>query len=135
MKIRYIDGFKYQLAEAYTVQTPIIGVSIRDDYFELDETGLLTILKGYAWDGASGPAFDSKSSMRSSMIHDVFCQAMRDGRLDYSQWQNTVNDIFRQHCIEDGMWPWRAALWHAAVEFADAGNPDQGPDRIVIEAP
>jgi hypothetical protein len=32
-------------------------------------------------------------------------------------------------------WRWRAGLWHSAVEFADAGNPDQGKDREILEAP
>lgn len=135
VQIRYIDGFKYQLAGNYSVQTPIIGERIEDDYFVLEENGMLHIRKGYAWDGASGPTFDSKSSMRPSMVHDVFCQVMRDGRLDYDRWQDTVNALFRAQCIEDGMWPWRAAIWHAAVEFADAGNPKQGPDRAVLTAP
>lgn len=133
--IKYIAGFKYQLAETYTLHTPIVGEVINDDYFTLEEDGILTVKKGYAWDGASGPTFDSKSSMRPSLIHDVFCQAMRDGRLDYERWQDTVNEFFKQMCIEDGMWRVRANLWHSAVEFADAGNPNQGPDRAIEEAP
>jgi hypothetical protein len=134
VKIRYVEGFKYQLAEDVTIQTPIKGVRIDDPYFTLAIDGTLTVRRGYAWDGASGPTYDSKSSMRASLVHDVFCQAMRDGRLSFIH-QDAVNLLFRQHCIEDGMWSLRAAAWHAAVEFADAGNPDQGPDRRVLEAP
>lgn len=134
-RIHYIGGFKYQLAEDYTLHTPITGTRIEDEYFLLEENGFLSIWKGYAWDGASGPTFDSKSSMRPSMIHDVFCQAMRDGRLDYGKWHKTVNVLFKAHCIEDGMWPWRAVLWYAAVSFANAGDPKQGPDRLVQSAP
>lgn len=135
MTIYYVEGFKYQLAQEYVVATPIIGTRIDDEYFALDEDGTLTIHHGYAWDGASGPTFDSKSSMRASLVHDVFCQVMRDKRLDFDRWQDTVNALFKAHCIEDGMWGWRAAAWHAAVEFADAGNPDQGPDRQILTAP
>lgn len=134
-RIKYIAGFKYQLAEDYTCRTPIIGVPVEDVDFTLHADGTLTVRRGYAWDGASGPTWDSASSMRPSMIHDVFCYLMRDGRLDYEQWQDTVNAFFREQCIEDGMWPWRAKVWHAAVEFADAGNPEQGPDRAILEAP
>ena len=133
--MKYVEGFKYQLAETYIVQTPITGSRIDDDYFTLQEDGTLIVNKGYAWDGASGPTFDSRSSMRPSLVHDVFCQAMRDGRLSYEQWQDKVNDLFEQMCREDGMWGWRASLWHSAVELADCGNPEQGPDRIVKEAP
>ena len=133
--MKYWKGLKYQLAETYIVQTPIIGERIEDDFFTLQEDGTLIINKGFAWDGASGPTFDSRSSMRPSLVHDVFCIAMRDGRLSYEQWQDKVNELFKAQCIEDGMWHWRASLWHSAVEFADAGNPDQGPDREILEAP
>lgn len=133
--IRYSEGYKYQLEALYACETPITGSLIEDDLFTLYESGLLVIRKGFAWDGASGPTFDSKSSMRASLVHDVFCVCMRDGRLSYEKWQDTVNEFFRQQCIEDGMWHWRAGLWHAAVELADAGNPDQGRDRVVLTAP
>lgn len=134
-KIKYWKGPKYQLAETYICQTPIVGERIEDDFFTLQEDGTLVVNKGFAWDGASGPTFDSRSSMRPSLIHDVFCVAMRDGRLSYKEHQDTVNEFFRQQCIEAGMWRWRANLWHAAVEFADAGNPDQGLDREILTAP
>lgn len=133
--IRYSEGYKYQLEALYACETPVTGTLIEDDLFTLYESGLLVIRRGFAWDGASGPTFDSKSSMRASLVHDVFCICMRDGRLSYEKWQDTVNEFFRQQCIEDGMWHWRAGLWHAAVELADAGNPDQGRDRVVLTAP
>lgn len=133
--IRYSEGYKYQLEALYACETPVTGTLIEDDLFTLYESGLLVIRRGFAWDGASGPTIDSKSSMRASLVHDVFCVCMRDGRLSYEKWQDTVNEFFRQQCIEDGMWQWRAGLWHAAVELADAGNPDQGRDRVVLTAP
>lgn len=133
--IKYSEGYKYQLEELYACATPIIGTLIEDEFFTLYQTGLLVIRKGFAWDGASGPTFDTKNSMRASLVHDVFCICMRDGRLSYEQWQDAVNELFRQQCIEDGMWRLRANLWHAAVEFADAGNPNQGPDRNILTAP
>lgn len=133
--IRYSEGYKYQLEALYACETPVTGTLIEDDLFTLYATGLLVIRKGFAWDGASGPTFDTKNSMRASLVHDVFCVCMRDGRLSYEKWQDTINEFFRQQCIEDGMWHWRAGLWHAAVEFADAGNPEQGKDREILEAP
>lgn len=132
--IAYIRGIKYQLAQTYTVQTPIVGVTIIHDYFVLREDGLLTVFKGYAWNGADFPAMDSKSAMRGSLVHDVFCQAMRLGLLDVS-YQRAVHDLLREHCIEDGMWKWRANLWHRAVIAANGGHPDQGPDRPIQYAP
>ena len=132
--IRYLQGMKFVLADDYLLQTPITGADIIDPWFRLFPDGRLHILAGFAWDGPSGPTVDTKDSLRASLVHDVFCILMRDRRLAFD-WQDTVNEHFRQLCIEDGMPGWRARLWHLGVEIGDAGNPDQGPDRIVRSAP
>ena len=134
--IRYRAGYQYQLAEDYTVRVPIMPPEdVISHWYALTASGVLLVKKGYAWDGASGPTFDTKSSMRPSLIHDVFCQMMREGQLDYDVWQDRVNQLFKDHCIQDGMNPIRAAIWHAAVEFANAGHPDQGESNPIQEAP
>ena len=135
MTIKYIAGTKYQLVEDFSILTPVIGELITDRFFTLCPTGLLTIRAGFGWDGASGPTFDTKDCMSASLVHDVFCILMRDRRLSYARWQDIINDYFREMCLKAGMWPWRAKLWHAGVEIGDAGNPKDGPDRLVQEAP
>lgn len=134
-QIKYCAGFKYQLAENYSVATPITGYSIKNSYFQIDPDGRVTVFAGYAWDGASGPTFDTKNSMRASLIHDVFCQCMRDQKISYVLWQDLINDVFRNMCIEDGMSSFRAWFWHFGVNLGDAGNPGQGPDRKILVAP
>ena len=133
-RIYYLKGVKFVLSDDYMVQTPIAGHSIIDPWFRLIPDGRLHILAGFAWDGASGPTFDTKSSMRPSLVHDVFCILMRDGRLSFAL-QDAVNEFFRVMCIEDGMPEWRARVWYWGVEIGDAGNPDQGPDRVELSAP
>ena len=133
--IRYREGYKYQLAEDFRIKTPIIGESIRHDYFQLYKNGNLLVKKGYAWDGASGPTFDTESSISSSAEHDALCKMLRNLSLDYDKWQDKVNEFFRERCEENGMNPLRARIWHAGVEFGDAGNPNQGPDDEVLTAP
>ena len=133
-RIRYLQGVKFVLSDDYMVQTPITGADIIDPWFRLFPDGWLHVLAGFAWDGPSGPTFDTKDSLRASLVHDVFCVCMRDGRLDFER-QDAVNEFFRQMCIEDGMPEWRARVWFWGVEIGDAGNPDQGPDRIVQTAP
>jgi len=134
--ILYRAGYKYQLAESYSVQTPIKpSVPIRHEFFTLSRNGKLWIKRGYAWDGASGPTFDTKSSMLPSLPHDAFCQMMRSKLLDYSRWQDEVNKFFYRQCLESGMWKARAWLWYQAVEFANAGHPDQGESNPIQEAP
>ena len=83
MKIRYSEGYKVPARGLYACVTPVVGEMIEDTFFTLYPSGLLTIRKGFAWDGASGPTFDTKNSMRASLVHDVFCVCMRDGRLSY----------------------------------------------------
>lgn len=131
----YSKGYKYQVEKPFTQQTPIIGVEIEDYYFKLEPSGLLTVKRGYAWDGASGPTWDTPSSMAASLVHDVFCQLERDCRLDYATWHEKINEFFGDMCKEAGMWAARASVWQAAVNFADAGDPAQGPDREVLVAP
>lgn len=132
--IKYRDGYKYQLAQSYTVITPVTGYRVEDEYYSLHEAGILTVRSGYAWDGASGPTFDTQASMRPSLVHDVFCQMMRAKQIPF-ELQDAVNQFFYDQCVEAGMWSWRAWLWYKAVEMADCGNPEQGPDRPIITAP
>ena len=136
MTIKYRAGYTYQLAEDYTVKTPITPAEdIIHEWFVLTRIGVLLVKRGYAWDGASGPTFDTKSSMRPSLVHDVFCQMMRCDLLNYYVWRTPVNRFFMQQCIEDGMWKARAWLWYQAVEFANAGHPNQGESNPIQEAP
>lgn len=135
MKIKYRKGYKYQLAEDVSLSTSVVGKRVETQFFCLEDTGRLTIRSGYAWDGASGPTWDTDSSMSGSLVHDVFCQMMRAKQIDYLYWHKTVNELFKEICMEDGMWEIRASVWYAAVEFADAGDPAQGPDYPVYTAP
>jgi hypothetical protein len=118
--MKYRKGYKYQLAEDISVQTQIIGIRdiVIDDFIILDSKGLLTVKKGYAWDGASGPTIDTLSSMRGSLLHDALYQLMREKLLSI-MWFDTANRLLRDTCIEDGMWKWRANLWYNIVgDFA-----------------
>lgn len=126
---------KYQLAQDFEIHTPITGEAIDDQFFTLYRDGFLRVRKGFAWDGASGPTLDTKNSMSASLVHDVLCIMMRDRRLSYARWQDITNLFFEEMCIRAGMWRWRSRLWYLAVEFADAGNPNQGPDRLIQLAP
>lgn len=132
-RIRYIKGMKYVLSEPYTLQTPIKGYSIKDPWFQLFPDGRLKAKAGFAW---NGPNFipDFKSIMRASLPHDIFCILMRDGRLPF-ELQDTVNTFFRDICIEDETSERFAEICRWGTEIGDAGNPDQGPDRLVLEAP
>lgn len=131
-KIYYTDGYKYQLAKTYQHVTDIFGFEIETDYLALNKTGLLTIKQGYAWDGASGPTVDTKSSMRGSLVHDALYQLMGiDHRL--VKYRIYADDLLYMICCEDGMSSFRAYLWRKAVNWF-GGKAAEEADTI-LEAP
>ena len=117
-RIRYRSGFKYQLVNDYRVRVDIFpDYDILTEFIELDRSGALTIRHGYAWDGPSGPTFDSSSFMRGSLVHDALAQLIRDAYLDIEKWFTPINQELRKICIEDGMWSIRAWWVFIGVEY------------------
>ena len=113
--IKYWAGYKYQLAEDFQIQTTIRPPEeIEHRYFSMTKDGLLTVKESYAWDGASGPTMDTKSSMRGALVHDVLWQMLRLNLLPES-YRPATNAELRRICVLDGMFRWRAATWEWAV--------------------
>lgn len=108
--------FKYELLRNVSVKTDITGLNIHTDYFRLTEDGTLTAKKKYRWDGASGPAIDTITVMRGSLFHDLLWQLIEEGYLDESH-RHYSNKLFRDICIEDGMWRVRAYTFYYTVDY------------------
>lgn len=123
-QIFYKDGYKYQLKENYSLQTPLVGTYISTDFILLTSTGLLVIKKGYAWDGPSGPTFDTKDFMRGSLVHDALYQLMRESHLPQSLKEFADREL-QKICIEDGMPKSLAYLVYQAVKHF--GEPATNP--------
>ena len=133
--IKYWEGYKYLLAADYSLQTPIRPPrAINHDFLAMTTAGYLTIKKGYAWDGPSGPTIDTPSSMRASLVHDALYQLMRQELLFMSN-RPIADQMLYEICIEDGMWKWRAWLWRREVKkFAGfAAMPEN--DNEILTAP
>ena len=116
--ITYKEGYKYQLHEAYTVNigdTMKPPHDITTDYIDFFESGELVIKKGYAWDGPSGPTFDTKNFMRGSLVHDALYQLMREDKLSTDTYRNPADQLIRIMCREDGMSRFRARMVYIAV--------------------
>ena len=128
--IKYKDGYKYQLAETYSTKIGIFpDAHVRHDYISLSPHGFLSIRKGYAWDGPSGPTIDTKNFMRGSLVHDALYQLIREGLLPLSDRENADAEL-RRICMEDGMSAVRAWWVFQGVRiFGDtaAATPEQGP--------
>ncbi len=114
-RIKYKDGYKYQLHAKYIVRVSVKPLRpIETPYVCLAKNGALLISKGYAWDGASGPTRDTKNSMRASLVHDGLYQLMRMKLLD-KKWRREADDEFYRILREDGMSRARAYIWWRSV--------------------
>jgi len=108
-------NWKYKLTETYSVYVGIYGKTIKTKYLWLHD-GWLTIFKGYCWDGASGPAIDTKNIMQGSLVHDALYQLMREGLLDI-KYRKFADQLLIKMCKADGMW-WPRTVWvYAAVRW------------------
>lgn len=127
--IYYKGGYKYQLVKATAYYTPVLPAeAIKCTFMSLSLSGYLEISRHYAWDGASGPTFDTKNSMTASLVHDCFCQLIREGKLPESD--RKVADIhFRKMCRQAGMSAIRAWIWYQGVRIGAKFN-TQKPKRI-----
>lgn len=135
-KIKYKDGYKHQLFEDYRLNVGIIPPKYPIDtpFIKLDMQGNLTIKAGYAWDGASGPTFDTPTCKRGSLVHDALYQLMREEQISLTNRQK-ADQLLRDICIEDGMWKWRARCWYIAVQKAALHSSTCEGERKVITAP
>ena len=142
IKYRKLHGYKYELADNYCIDLAILK-SLSDwvtgEYFRFSPEGCLWIKRGYAWDGASGPAIDTLTILRGSLVHDVFYQAMRMGLLDPVVWRPIADKILYDICIEDGMLRIRANWVYWAVQtFARRCSTPTGKveaSDVILEAP
>ena len=128
-----LRNWKYELTEDYLSPTDIKGFKIDHDYVRLDEDGILLVRKGYMWDGASGPTYDSKSSMKPSLVHDALCQLMRLELLPFDLLDYT-DKLFHTLCLECGMSKVRAWIWYKALKvcFGSYAKPGtEEPDKVI----
>ena len=138
-RISYQSGYKYQLVEDYSlfvgITPPAKGVCIDTKFIELTEDGLLIIRAGYAWDGPSGPAFDTPTFMRASLVHDALYQLMREKHLDAAVHRVKADEILRDLCKEDGMWAARVWWVYKAVRRAAGPAADARGIKPILYAP
>ncbi|NUM75281.1 DUF1353 domain-containing protein [candidate division KSB1 bacterium] len=135
---RKLRKYKYQVMEDYTVT---IALKPKQDidhpYISLSAGGQLTVRKRYAWDGPSGPTFDTKSFMRGSLVHDALYQLMRLSLLDHKADRRRADEILRDMCKADGMllprtwWVYYGVRWFGKSSAA----PEEDKGVEIITAP
>ena len=83
-----------------------INVDMRDTpriatgYITLTLDRRLIVHARYAWDGPSGPTFDTPTNMRASLFHDALCQLIGERLLD-KKYRKYADELLRTHMLED----------------------------------
>ena len=130
-RIRY----KYTLVKDYRFKTKLSepkDIKKDSDFIELTTDGWLTIKKGYAWDGPSGPTIDTKNFMRGSLVHDALYQLMREKIIPIDR-REYADKLLKDLCLEDGMSKLRAWYVHWAVD--KYGEKNAHPESLRLVAP
>ena len=128
--ISYKAGYKYQLNVEY-----VSDIRIRPDgpitieFVALSEGGEITIRRGYAWDGPSGPTIDTLDFMRGSLVHDALYQLMREDKLDADVYKDQADRLLRTMCKDDGMSSLRAWGVYKGVRWF--GRPATNPTNLL----
>jgi hypothetical protein len=131
----YQCGYKYQTTRDYHIQTAIkADEDIELGFLSMTKDGYLTIRRGYAWDGASGPTWDTNNSMIGSLCHDALYQLIRMRKID-PEYKKLADKYLRDICVEDGMWKLRAEYWQWAVVRFGTGSCLPSHEPLELKAP
>ena len=131
--IRYRDGYKYVLHEDHVAQTSVKPAQfVYSPFLRLDSDGNLYISAGYAWDGPSGPAFDTPNFMRASLVHDCLYAMMREGYISID-FRDEADDTMYRICREAGMSALRAWGCYQGVRIGGASSASD--PKEVLTAP
>jgi hypothetical protein len=130
-QIHYRAGYKYQLTKGYTITLQGIHYFGEYDNGFLRLVGShLTIRAGYAWDGPSGPTFDTPNAMRGSLVHDALYQLIGEGVLTFGH-RDAADCELARICREDGMHSIRAGIWYQAVKaFGKRHSQGERPELV-----
>jgi len=116
--VKYRDGYKYQLAESVIIHTPIkADEPIFTEFLLLTKGGQLQIKSGYAWDGPSGPTWDTDNSLVPSLFHDAIYQLLRKKFLA-PFWRPKADAHMDTMLKERGMSWLRRWYWRRGLEIA-----------------
>lgn len=129
---RKLKNYKYQLKERYSQDIGLIGQDVDTPFIKLNSSGEITIEANYAWDGPSGPTFDTNNFMRGSLVHDALYQLIRMNQIPHS-FKDQADKLLRKDCIQDGMSKFRAWYVYLAVKYfsGNAAKPgSQKPDKL-----
>jgi len=153
--IRYKAGYKYQfIDEEYPLMLPHPPgdeifhynrnrvITLKDGqpdfitcgpFLRLWPNGKMRIMEGYAWDGPSGPAFDTPNFMAPSMVHDALYQLMRNKVLPLDPYREIADNLMFKMCRDRGMCAPRA--WWCRRGVQKFGKSAATKKKTIYRAP
>jgi len=132
-KIKYHEGFKYQLTEDYTICTDIKGYYFENKFIKLDIDGNLTFKEGWSWNGVSGFK-DIKPMMRASCVHDGIYWLINYYVIPET-YKKYGDKLFELIYIEDKLDELFADWAYNIVDKLGVHAAKPGRKRIILEAP
>ena len=109
--------YKFKVEKDLNLKLPVSMPDFEHEYCAVKD-GIIYVKKGYAWDGASGPVFNTKNTLVASLVHDVLYQAQRLNLIEHNSTNRKNADenfyellkYYRVNSI-------RCKIWYLAVRF------------------
>ena len=137
-QIKHRAGYKHQLYgnESVFVQLVYIRPTERviTPYCTIETDGWVEIFAWYAWDGASGPTYDTNNTYRASLVHDCIADCIRDGYLPFETYKLNDKEI-AVILKEDGTAAFRIWYWQRGLALADGSYAKKSSKRKIYISP
>lgn len=116
--MKYSDyKYKFKVEENFSIELPFKIPDFVHPYASLKD-GILSVKRGYAWDGASGPIINTRDTLVASLVHDVLYQAMRLNLIKSSKENRMIADKnFFEILKMNGVNSIRRKVWYFAVRL------------------
>ena len=109
--------YKFKVEENFSIELPFKIPDFEHEYAS-SKDGILSVKKGYAWDGASGPIINTRDTLVASLVHDVLYQAMRLNLIKSSKENRMIADKnFFEILKMNGVNSIRRKVWYFAVRL------------------
>ena len=109
--------YKFKVEENFSIELPFKIPDFEHQYASLKD-GILSVKRGYAWDGASGPIINTQDTLVASLVHDVLYQAMRLNLIKSSKENRKIADKnFFEILKMNGVNSIRRKVWYFAVRL------------------
>ena len=109
--------YKFKVEENFSIELPFKIPDFEQPYAS-SKDGILSVKKGYAWDGASGPIINTRDTLVASLVHDVLYQAMRLNLIKSSKENRKIADKnFFEILKMNGVNSIRRKVWYLAVRI------------------